>query len=55
VGSSGRTVLESQNLDVVVVHSQMSAMAFQGRFGKVVIEEGVVLEFREFEVCRDGS
>src|SRR5258708_32610115 len=45
----GGRLLERQNLDVVVVHSQMPAMAFHGRFGKVVVEEGVVLEFGEFE------
>ncbi len=45
----GGRLLERQNLDVVVVHAQMPAMAFDGRFGKVVVEEGVVLEFGEFE------
>src|SRR5580704_16538433 len=38
-------LLQRQYFDVVIVHSQMPAMAFEGRFRKVVIEEGVVLEF----------
>ena len=46
---------ECQNLDVVIVHAQMPAMAFDGRFGKVVIEEGVVLEFGGIELYRAGS
>ena len=42
-------LLECQNLDVVIVHAQMSAVAFERRFGQVVIEEGVVLELGEIE------
>src|SRR3984893_2613849 len=42
--------LERQDLDVVVVYSQMPAMAFHGRFGEVVVEEGVVLEFGEIKL-----
>ena len=34
-----RRFLEGQNLDVVVVDAQMSAMAFDRRFGQVVVEE----------------
>ena len=41
--------LERQNLDVVVVHAQMPAVAFERGFGKVVIEEGVVFELGEIE------
>jgi hypothetical protein len=46
---SGKLFLERQNLDVVIVYAQISAVAFQGRFGKVVIEKGIVFEFGEFE------
>ena len=45
----GGRFLEGQNLDVVIVHAQMPAMTFERRFGEVVIEKGVVLEFGEFE------
>ena len=45
----GGRLLERQNLDVVVVHAQMPAMAFEGRFGEVVVEEGVVFELGEIE------
>ena len=48
----GGRFFERQNLDVVIVYREMSAMALDGRFGKVVIEEGVVLEFGEFEFVR---
>src|SRR5208283_1404327 len=48
----GGRLFERQNLDVVIVHPQMPAMAFEMRFGKVVIEEGVVFEFGEFELVR---
>src|SRR5260370_19618346 len=43
-------LLERQNLDVVVVHAEMPAVAFQGRFGKVVVEKGVGFEFGEVEL-----
>ena len=35
----GGRFLERQNLDVVIVHSQISAMAFDERFGEVIVEE----------------
>src|SRR5579859_2144749 len=47
----GGGFLEGQNLDVVIVHAQMPAMTFDGRFGKVVVEKGVVFEFGEIEFC----
>src|SRR5579872_7462666 len=40
----GRGLFEGQDLDVVIVELQMSAMAFQVRFAKVVVEKRVVLE-----------
>ena len=46
----GRRLFERQDLDVVVVDAQMPAMAFEVRFGKVVVEKGVVLEFGEIEL-----
>src|SRR5271156_6931496 len=45
----GGRLLERQNLDVVVGHAEMPAMAFNRRFGKVVVEEGVVFELGEIE------
>src|SRR5229473_8327248 len=45
----GRRFLERQNLDVVIVHSQISAMAFEWRFGEVIVKEGVVFELGEIE------
>src|SRR6267143_1485822 len=45
----GGRFLERQNLDVVIVHSQISAMAFDGRFGEVIVEKGVVFELGEIE------
>jgi hypothetical protein len=41
--------LSVKNLDVVIIHAQMPAMAFERGFGEVVIEKGVVLEFGEIE------
>ena len=46
----GGRLLERQNLDVVIVHPQMPAVAFDGGFGEVVVEEGVVFQFGEFEL-----
>ena len=48
----GGRFLERQDLDVVVVHTEMPAVAFQKRFGKVVVEESVVLELRVLEFVR---
>ena len=45
----GGRLLERQNLDVVIVYAEMSAMAFERGLGKVVIEKGIVFEFGEFE------
>src|SRR5271169_4577709 len=45
----GGRLLERQNLDVVVIHTQMPAVAFERRFGKVVVEEGVVFKLGAFE------
>src|SRR6202043_383472 len=45
-----RRFFERQNLDVVIVDPQMPAMAFDRRFGKVVIEKGVVLEFGRIDL-----
>src|ERR1700677_908632 len=45
----GGRFLERQNLDVVIIHAQMPAMAFERGFGEVVIEKGVVLELGEIE------
>src|SRR5580704_13668369 len=39
-------LLQSQNLEVVVVKSQMSPVAFQHGLREVVVEEGVVIEPR---------
>ena len=46
----GGGFLERQNLDVIVVHAQMPAMAFDGRFGQVVVEERVMFQFGEIEL-----
>src|SRR5258707_409996 len=35
---------------VVIVHTQMPTMAFDGGFGQVVVEKGVVFEFGKFEL-----
>src|SRR5579862_8562559 len=40
----GRGLFEGQDLDVVVVELQVSAMAFQMRFAKVVIQKRVMFE-----------
>ena len=47
----GGRFLEGQNLDVVIVDSQMPAMTFDRRFREVVVEKGVVFEFGEIEFC----
>ena len=47
--------LEGQNLDVVVVKAQMSAMAFESGLGKVVVKEGVVFELARDRACRDRN
>src|SRR5271156_1473997 len=46
----GGGFLEGQNLDVIIVHAEMATVAFDRRLGKVVIEEGVVFEFGEFQL-----
>ena len=46
----GGRLFQRQDLDVVVVHAQMAAMAFEVRFAEVVVEKRVVLEFGEFEL-----
>src|SRR3984893_1390034 len=48
---SGR-LFERQHFDVIIVYAKMSAMAFDRRFGEIVVEEGVVFEFSEFEFVR---
>ena len=45
-------LLERQNLDVVVVHAQVAAMAFEVRFREVVIKKRVVLEPGRVELLR---
>ena len=45
----GGGFLEGQDLDVVVVHAQIPAVAFERRFGQIVVEEGVVFQLGEFE------
>src|ERR1700730_8019212 len=41
--------LKRQDLDVVVVHAQISAVTFDGRFREVIVQEGVVFQLGEFE------
>ena len=48
----GGGLLEREDLDVVIVQAQMSAVAFEVRFAEVVIEEGIVLELCEFDLVR---
>ena len=43
-------LFQRQNLDVIIVEAQMPPVAFKVRFAEVVVEEGVVLEFCEFEL-----
>ena len=46
----GGRLFERQDFDVVVVHAQMAAVAFEVRFAKVVVEKRVVHELRDFEL-----
>ncbi len=43
-------LFKRQDFDVVIVHTQMPTMAFDGGFGQVVVEKGVVFEFGKFEL-----
>src|SRR6266436_1987556 len=48
----GGRLFQRQDLNVVVVHAQMAAVAFELRFAKIVVEERIVLESCEFDLVR---
>ena len=48
----GGRLFERQNLDVVIIHSQVPAVAFEVGLAQVIVKEGVVLESGEVEFVR---
>ena len=50
-----RRLFEREHLHEVVVHAEVSAMTFEVRCGDVVVEKGVVLEPRVFDLVREQN